>query len=68
MDSPHSGHGNAVLLFSTNGRPEEVQMSVLAAITLSLSEAGEPPLPFSVDRRQDGITSPQYSHFELGMG
>ncbi|MEK9738446.1 MAG: hypothetical protein VW438_01820 [Euryarchaeota archaeon] len=29
-------------------------MSVLAAITLSLSEAGEPPLPFSVDRRQDG--------------
>ncbi len=54
MDSPHSGHGNAVLLFSTNGRPEEVQMSVLAAITLSLSEAGEPPLPFSVDRRQDG--------------
>lgn len=26
-------------------------MSVLAAITLSLSEAGEPPSPFSVDRR-----------------
>ena len=26
-------------------------MSVLAAITLSLSEAGEPPSPFRVDRR-----------------
>ncbi len=29
-------------------------MLVLAAITLSLSEAGEPPPPFSVDRRIDG--------------
>ena len=43
-------------------------MSVLAAITLSLSEAGEPPLPFSVDRRLDGSNIPSVFSFQTWNG
>ena len=43
-------------------------MSVLAAITLSLSEAGEPPFPFSVDRRLDGSNIPSVFSFHTWNG
>ena len=43
-------------------------MSVLAAITLSLSEAGERPFPFSVDRRLDGSNMPSVFSFQTWNG
>ena len=43
-------------------------MSVLAAITLSLSEAGERPLPFSVDRQLDGSNMPSVFCFQTWNG
>ena len=61
MAYPHVGHGNDVLLESTKGNPDAVQVFVRAGI-LAPQRGAEPPLPFSVDRNYCSV----YGMIEMG--